>query len=248
MRPSCVLILFLSVGYLPGIFGADSPVGENALIHPAPPDYADGWMDLLPDPNFAKWTRKPLNPAQNLRETTQWQVNPETRILTCSGDQGHEWLRYDHEFTDFILHVEWRFKAIPPSSTVKPASLNSGIYVRNNADGWIYHQSQVKISSYLFAVTPVNGVVQRLNLPGKPWAEASSVAPKLVEIDPANHIADACDWNTTDLLCQGKAITQWINGKFQSRFNGCEIPRGFIGLEAEGHAIEFRNIRIRELP
>jgi hypothetical protein len=33
-----------------------------------------------------------------------------------------------------------------------------------------------------------------------------------------------------------------------SEFHECNTPRGYIGLEAEGYRIEFRNLRVRELP
>jgi len=32
-----------------------------------------------------------------------------------------------------------------------------------------------------------------------------------------------------------------------SEFSGCEVPRGHIGLEAEGYRIEFRNIKVKRL-
>ena len=247
-RRSLSAAILAILGSIPSILGAE-PASTAASVPPAaPPTYTEGWMDLFPAPDFAHWTRKPLNPAQALHTTTQWTVDPAAHVLTCSGDQGHEWLRYDQEFTDTLLHVEWRFKPLPPTSTANPASVNAGIYVRNNADGWIYHQAQVKTASYLFAVTPVNGIVQRMNLPTKPWPEALPAAAKLLVVDPVNRITDAFAWNTTDILCEGRTITLWVNGAFQSRLESCEIPRGFVGLEAEGFAIEFRDVRLRELP
>jgi hypothetical protein len=39
-----------------------------------------------------------------------------------------------------------------------------------------------------------------------------------------------------------------VNGAPTSEWTGCEVPQGFIGLEAEGFRIEFRSVRMKELP
>ena len=33
-----------------------------------------------------------------------------------------------------------------------------------------------------------------------------------------------------------------------SEFSGCEMAAGYVALEAEGYAIEFRNLKLKELP
>jgi hypothetical protein len=43
-------------------------------------------------------------------------------------------------------------------------------------------------------------------------------------------------------------IRLWVNGKEVSGGRGAEPRTGFLCLEAEGAPIEFRNIRVRELP
>jgi hypothetical protein len=40
----------------------------------------------------------------------------------------------------------------------------------------------------------------------------------------------------------------WFNGAEVSEFGHCEMPAGYIALEAEGHAIEFRNLKLKRLP
>ena len=43
----------------------------------------------------------------------------------------------------------------------------------------------------------------------------------------------------------GKDITLWINGAVTSEFKECEALRGYIGLEAEGYRVEYRNVQIK---
>ena len=43
-------------------------------------------------------------------------------------------------------------------------------------------------------------------------------------------------------------IRLWVNGEEVSGGRGAEPRTGFLCLEAEGSPVEFRNIRVRELP
>ena len=59
--------------------------------------------------------------------------------LICTGDQGHEWLRYDaRQFENFEYPVEWRFTLV----TTPNPKYNSGIFFRNDKDGTIWRQAQ----------------------------------------------------------------------------------------------------------
>jgi hypothetical protein len=50
-----------------------------------------------------------------------------------------------------------------------------------------------------------------------------------------------------EIRCEGKKITLSVNGAVTSEFTQCEVPRGYIGLEAEGYRIEFRNLKLTGL-
>ncbi len=189
-----------------------------------------GWINLLSDPTLHGWTRVPVPPTAALGAESQWKVDPANGNLICGGDKtGHEMLRYDREFSDFIFHVEYRF-----TPREGDAKYNSGIYVRNNADGSIWHQAQAGSASggYLFGNTLVKGAAQRINL-----------RDQLKE----NRVKTAGEWNTFEVRAEGPKISLWVNGAVSSEFRQCEVPRGYIALEAEGYRIEFRNVKLKEL-
>ena len=191
---------------------------------------ASGWINLLSDPSLQGWTRVPVPPTAALGAVSQWKVDPASGNLICDGDKtGHEMLRYDREFADFILHVEYRF-----TPREGDAKYNSGIYVRNNADGSIWHQAQAGSASggYLFGNTLVKGLAQRINL-----------RDQLKE----NRVKPAGEWNTFEVRAEGPRIFLWVNGAVSSEFGQCEVPRGYVALEAEGYRIEFRNVKLKEL-
>ena len=42
-------------------------------------------------------------------------------------------------------------------------------------------------------------------------------------------------------------MTLWVNGAETSAWHDCEVPKGHVGLEAEGFRIEFRNVKVKPL-
>ena len=206
-----------------------APEGTPSALDADP----SGWTDLLADagPELKGWTRLPVKPGGKLDEKSQWSL--EGGILTCKGDGGHDWMRWDRELADFVYHVEWKFTPVGPGGK---EGYNSGAYVRNSADAKVWHQAQVGPGpdAYLFGESPASP-----GGPLKPFNLAKAQADKRVR--PPG------EWNTFEITCKGKDLDLWVNGEVTSRFQVCEMPRGFVGLEAEGYRIEFRNVKIKPL-
>jgi hypothetical protein len=55
------------------------------------------------------------------------------------------------------------------------------------------------------------------------------------------------EWNDWRVLVQGDRVTLRCNGKLAWEATGLKPAKGYIGLQAEGAPIEFRNLRIREI-
>jgi hypothetical protein len=193
-----------------------------------------GWQDLFADRTMKEWIRGPLGAAGQLRagsmdEPSPWKIDAATGILLCEGDKvGHEWIRFNTELADCVYHVEWRLT----KRDGEPA-YNSGVFIRSSADGKVWHQAQGTLAGgFLFGSTLMNGAVQRFNL-----------REKMSE----NRVKPAGEWNTYELRAMGKQITLWVNGAVTSEFNECDVPRGFVGLEAEGYRVEYRNVQLKPL-
>ncbi|MCC6421392.1 MAG: DUF1080 domain-containing protein [Gemmataceae bacterium] len=58
----------------------------------------------------------------------------------------------------------------------------------------------------------------------------------------------AGEWNHYYIRAINGEVRLWVNGEEVSGGNNCEPRTGHLCLESEGAPIEFRNIRIRELP
>lgn len=189
------------------------------------------WIDLIArtGPELKGWTRVAIPPTDTLKETRQWSIDPATKMLVCDGTGGHEWLRWDEPFGDCVYHVEWRFVPVEGKT-----GYNSGIYARNSADGVIWHQGQTGPASggYLFGETEKGGKKTFFSL------------DKQVKGKPVKPVGE---WNTFEITCQGKSMSLAVNGETTCTLTDCDVPSGFVGVEAEGFRIEFRSIKVKPL-
>ena len=218
---SSVALLFLAIAINPAL-QAQTPSALEAD--------PNGWLDLLADKSLKSWTRLSIPPSAPLAEISPWKFS-DAATLVCDGDKaGHEWLRFDREIGNFILHAEWAFAKVAGEPRY-----NSGVFIRNSADATIWHQAQTgnAAGGFLFGDTLVDGAKVRVNL--RDQVKEQRVRP-------------AGEWNTFEIRAEGKKISLWVNGGVTCELTECEVSRGYIGLEAEGYRIEFRKVKVKELP
>ena len=197
------------------------------LTGPAAGQSNGEWLNLLPDESLKGWTRVPIPATDGLKPQMQWRVDPAQQALICSGTGGHEWLRWDRELGDFVLQVDWRFTP----RTEGPTRYNSGIGVRLSKWGELWNQAQTGTTGgYLFGQNLVDGALQGYNL-SKQMKENRVKAPG--------------EWNHYEITVKGDRITLAVNGEAVSEITGVALRRGYIGLEAEGYEVTFRNIKLK---
>lgn len=210
------------------------PVAASPAADPSKGAYESdpkGWTDLIArgGKELDNWTRGPIPPTGRLNPGNQWSVQETTNYLICEGDKGHEWLRYDKEVGDFVLHVEFRYTPV----TTGRKGYNSGVYARNSKDASVWHQAQIGGGSggFLFGESPKDGKLTRFDL----------------SKEAADRVKPAGEWNALEITCKGMDMTLWVNGGVTCAWHDCEVPRGYVGLEAEGYRIEFRNVKVKAM-
>jgi hypothetical protein len=212
--------------------GAAKPISASRMVAPQSGNLlsadASAWVDLMPHDSLQGWTRVAIPPEKPLDPVSQWKLDKKNGTILCEGNHGHEWLRYDRELTNFLLHVEWRFEK---REGLK--GYNSGVFVRNDLTGRVWHQAQVGPAVYIFGQTLIHG----------------ELTPILKTAPPEeNPLQPIGEWNTYEIRCDGPKIVLWVNGHKAAEFAAPEVPKGYWGLEAEGFRIEFRNIKIKIVP
>jgi hypothetical protein len=182
----------------------------------------------LPDESLKGWTRVPVPATDGVKPKLQWRVDTAQKMLLCSGEGQHEWLRYDQLLSDYILEVDFRFA--PKGADVK---YNSGVGVRLSPFADLWTQAQTgPAGGYLFGVNIVDGALVRFNL---------------MKDMKENRIKPAGEWNHYEVRVQGDKVTLSVNGAVVNEITGIALRKGYIGLEGEGHEIAFRNIKLTEL-
>ncbi len=178
------------------------------------------------------WTRVAIPPTRPLSPIDQWHIDPRRREILCDGNQGHEWLRFNHEISDFDFRVSWRFTPVP--NTTK---YNSGVFFRNSKDGVIWLQAQTSLAGgYIFGMMPPSS-----DMAGKP--QRFNLQKEMT----ADRVKPAGQWNLYDIRCVGDTCTLAVNGAVVNTLH-TSVTKGYVGLEAEGYRIEFRDFHLRELP
>lgn len=184
-----------------------------------------GWTDLT---TLKGWTRVPIPKTATLNAENQWKFDAKTKTIICEGDKGHEMLRSDATYKDFILHAEWRFKKIDANP-----KYNSGVFVRTSKDGEYMTQGQVgpgpAVWLFMDYAGP-DGKKARVNLRDQMKAE---------------RVRPPGEWNTYEMTAEGSKVALWVNGETIGFIEPVGLAEGHVGLEAEGFYIEFRNVKIK---
>ena len=206
-----------------------SAIGACAQIPSALDADPTGWKDIMPAPSFEGWTRLPFMSTAPMDAVSQWKVDTTNHVLLCEGNRGHEWLRYDKELANAIFHAEYRFTKIEGGK-----GYNSGVMLRNSADGAVYFQAQAgeEGTGWLFGSSMIGGQPQRFNL-----------RSEMKE----NRVKPAGEWNVFEVWAEGPKMSVWVNGGVTTEKADITVLKGYAGLEAEGYRIEFRNVKLKEL-
>lgn len=135
-------------------------------------------------------------------------------------DSGDGWLRSDHMYGDFRLHVEWK--------ALKEHDYDAGIFIRTLPGGEPFPKNSYQINLQEGREGNIG------NLPG-----ATSAG-----------LIRTGEWNVFDVCVCGDSVELQINGRAAYRAKGLAIARGHVGIQVEvpkGGSYHFRNIQITEI-
>ena len=148
------------------------------------------------------------------------------------------YLRTEKEYSDYELHIEWRYPEEPT---------NSGIFLHTNGPDliWVAHyQGQLKHENAGDFI--VHGVGVSATLNDTVYTSTEEVKPLIPKMHPSNE-KPAGEWNSYDIKCEGNIIELRVNGLLQNTAMNCSMTSGGIGLQAEGSRIQYRNLWIKPL-
>ena len=192
-------------------------------------------------------------PLFNGRDLSGWvNVNcaPETwavrdGMIHCTGKPTGA-LRTPRQYENFILELEWRHLSNGGNSGVfiwsSPIAAPGGPFLRSIEVQVLDNGYDVKGRNEWYTthgdVFPIHG--STMNPFGRHNGKRSFPSEERSKSSP--------EWNHYRVVCTNGVIHLHVNGKQVSGGENCNYRKGYIGLESEGGPIDFRNIRIKELP
>lgn len=193
----------------------------------------DGMQPMFTDAALTGWVR-----TNTPQET--WRF--EDGVLYCTGKPIGE-LRTTKMYQNFVMELEWRHM-VPRGNagvfvwaddiTSRGVPFHRGIEVQvlenayGNSKGHTTHGDIFPIHGA--AMKPVNG---RGGMRAFPTENLSNPSPQ---------------WNHYRIECRNGEISLAVNGKVVTQGKECVPRKGYICLESEGGIVEFRSVRIKELP
>jgi hypothetical protein len=148
------------------------------------------------------------------------------------------YLRTVKEYSDYKLHIEWRYPEEPT---------NSGVFLHTNGADLLWpghYQAQLKYQNAGDVI--VHGIGMSATLRDTVYTSSAEKKPLIPKINTTNE-KPAGEWNSYDITCKGSTIEIRVNGRLQNVATNCSVTRGGIGLQAEGSKIQFRNLWIEPM-
>jgi hypothetical protein len=159
----------------------------------------------------------------NGKDLTGWVGVNDVDFIVTNGNlrlvEGMGWLRTEKQYKDFVFEAEWR--ALVPQ-------YDSGFFVRAGLNGkpWPDGVWQVNLQS-----AALGGLVKG----------TKTVVPAETPPMPVNK------WVKFRIEARGRKLSLDVDGERAWEFENFDVEKGYIGIQAEDKAFEFRNIRIQKV-
>jgi hypothetical protein len=159
----------------------------------------------------------------NGKDLTGWVPVHDVKFEVHEGNlrlvKGMGWLRTEKEYQDFVLELEWR--ALEPQ-------YDSGIFLRAGLegkpwpkDGWQLNLRYDGIGGLVRGYRPV----------------VPSETPRMA----------VNKWVKFRIEVRGKKVKLTVDGEEAWETDKVDATRGYLGIQAEDKAFEFRNLRVQPL-
>src|SRR5687768_6224065 len=189
----------------------------------------------------------PLNWINVNTNHDTWKKNND--LLICTG-KPIGIMRSEKQYENFILQVEWKHME---------SGGNSGVFVWSDAKPDIKSGLPGGVEVQMLELDWVNQNIRDGVKPPIAYVHGELFGVGGVETVPDNprgtrskSIENLCkgkgEWNSYTVVCVDGVIKLSVNGKFVNGISKSTVKKGYLCLESEGAEIQFRNLKIIELP
>jgi len=213
-----ILVVLLSV--LAGCQGMPGPVTPREKIMLWNGTDFTGWKLFIPDETI------------DVRDI--WSVKD--GVVHCKG-KPNGYMRTRRKYSNYQLHVEWRWPGEPT---------NSGVLLHSSGEDKVWPrtiEAQLKAGNAGDFVL-INGT--GVTVDGRDMQNVEKQYVVIAKKAKSSEKAPG-QWNTYDIVCKSDTIAVTVNGGLQNLGTKATDTSGWICLQSEGSPIEFRNIYIKPL-
>ena len=236
---SCV-----SVGWLASPAGA-APAEDPSLPHARIDGTEDGFRPMVEDdfgpvncePDTWTWkdgvihcTGKPVGVIQTKKPVKNFELVVEWRHLRPAGNSGV-----------FVWATAESLENLKKGKGRLPKGIECQVLDHGYAENW-KKKHDGKDSDWF----TTNGDVFPCGVKMKPFPPLSANGSR--SFPSKNTTKGSPAWNHYYIRAINGEVRLWVNGEEVSGGTGCDPAEGFLCLESEGSPVEFKNLRIRELP
>jgi len=176
--------------------------------------------------DFSGWSFY-LDPEKGKGVDTKDVWSVKDGVVHCKG-LPFGYMRTEKEYSNYILHLEWRWPEEATNSgvllhvlgkdAVWPRMIECQLESGNAGDFWL---------------------IKGVHIAGH--TEHTQDYYNVKKLKPSSE-KPAGEWNTYEIICKNGTIVPIVNGVIQNVATGAELTFGSICLQSEGSPIEFRNI------
>lgn len=194
-------------------------------------------------PGGIRCTGVPLGGARSTRVFQNFELEFEWRHEAHAGNSGL-----------FLWCPEAAFTDLPPGTLprhgIEVQILDPGYEERflqqneRHSDWFTSHGDIFKVGEATCRATHPRRVYEAPD--GSTWEVSSRDATR--SFPTARITRSNGQWNHYRVLAVDGRVDLWVNGEHVNSVTHCSPARGYLALESEGTPIDFRGLRIRELP
>lgn len=200
-------------------------LGETNFVNVNCASNTWSWQD-----GVAHCTGQPVGVIRSLHFVTNLEMMVEWRHLRAGGNSGV-----------FLWATERSIRQLEAGKGRLPEGIEVQVLDRGYAEQY-ERQSKKKADWF----TTHGDVFPTGSADMKPFPP---VAPDGKRSFPRKNLSKGVgEWNHYYIRAINGEVRLWVNGEEVSGGTGCKPAFGFLCLESEGSPVEFRNLRIRELP
>ncbi|HBQ81703.1 MAG TPA: DUF1080 domain-containing protein [Bacteroidales bacterium] len=216
-----MLLFMLSAGTSIGVYSQSKSINTKN-----PGQKKTGTIQLFNNKDLSNWVFKLKDPSVD--PSTVFKVQNE--VIQIAGFP-FGYMRTKDSYSDYTLHVEWRWPDGPG---------NSGVFVHTQ----VQDTNAIKVIEVQLASGNAGDFMCSK---GVYMEECAGNPNRTVKKLAASSEKPAGEWNYMDIICNGNTIEVTVNGEFQNKGTGLSLTGGYICLQSEGRLIEFRNITLTKL-